>query len=274
MGNRKSMAVIGINGNHYFDLESYLDMKEFDRLQPEIYLGFSQAREFAKEGTWMTPGFTFDNMSYKVNWKPIYRALEDFMKLSEDDPIKQAGLPLYNDIKNYQSRNKFTRFLKIALGAYDPYTYYFLWEEGSWNDRTAPRKLTEEAKYFPNVVRWVENLIVEQIFSHIGRVIFFHCEADGIPFEHRDLDAKNGIDVVKPHRNEFIHVRPNTKKAFYIWDPLTQNKTYINTRAAWWNDQDWHGGEKIIEQSYSLRIDGRFTEEFRKKLKIDHLEFY
>ena len=59
-----------------------------------------------------------------------------------------------------------------------------------------------------------------------------------------------------------------------MWDPETKNKIYFNTRAAWWNDQDWHGGEQIMEQSYALRIDGKFTEEFRKKLGIDHLENY
>lgn len=266
--------IIGINGQPYFDMEQYLDMNEFDQLQPEIIRGFAEAREYAKEGTWMEPGFTFKDMSYQPNWKPIYQALQEFMALPDSDPIKQAGLDLYKDIKNYKQRNKFTRFLKMSMGAYDPYIYYFLWEEGSWDDRTAARKLTEEAEYFPGLVKWVENLISQGIFEHIGRVIFFHCEADGIPFEHRDLDAKNGIDKTFPHRNEFIHIRPNTKKAFYIWDPEHKNKIYLNTRAAWWNDQDWHGGERILEQSYSLRIDGKFTDQFRKTLGIDHLDSY
>jgi hypothetical protein len=48
----------------------------------------------------------------------------------------------------------------------------------------------------------------------------------------------------------------------------------LNTRAAWWNDVDWHGGERIMEQSYGLRIDGKFTQDFRKQLGIDHLEIY
>jgi len=264
----------GINNQPYVDMTPYINMDEFDQLQPEIIRGFAEAREFAKEGTWMKPGFSFNNMSYKLHWKPIYQAMEEFMELPKDDPVYLGGIDLFKDFKDYKQRNKFTRYLKMAMGAYDPYIYYFLWEEGSWDDRTAPRKLTEEAQYFPNVVKWVEDLITLGIFEHIGRVIFFHCEADGIPFEHRDLDAKNGVDVVKPHRNEFIHIRPNTKKAFYLWDPESKNKTYLNTRAAWWNDVDWHGGERIMEQSYSLRIDGKFTEAFRKKLGISHLENY
>jgi hypothetical protein len=264
----------GINNQPYIDMTPHINMDEFDQLQPEIIRGFAEAREYAKEGTWMKPGFSFDNMSYRLHWKPVYQAMEEFMELPKNDPIYQGGIDLFKDFKDYKQRNKFTRYLKMSMGAYDPYIYYFLWEEGSWDDRTAPRKLTEEAQYFPNVVKWVEDLITLGIFEHIGRVIFFHCEADGIPFEHRDLDAKNGIDVVKPHRNEFIHIRPNTKKAFYLWDPETKDKTYLNTRAAWWNDVDWHGGERIMEQSYSLRIDGKFTEAFRKKLGIAHLENY
>lgn len=43
----------------------YLDMERFDEMQPEILSGFATAREYAKEGTWMAPGFTFEQMSYR-----------------------------------------------------------------------------------------------------------------------------------------------------------------------------------------------------------------
>jgi hypothetical protein len=265
----------GINNTPYFKLDDRLNMQEFDRLQPEIIKGFAEARHHAKEGTWMRPGFDQSQGSYTWHWKPIYKALDEFLALPDSDPIKQGGQDLYNNITDHQSRNVFTRYLKMAMGAYDPYIYYFLWEEGSWDDRTAPRKLTAEAEYFPNVVNWVESLIQENVFEHVGRVIFFVCEHGGYPFEHRDLDGDRGPDqTYTPHRNEFIHIRPNTKKAFYLWDPEKKNKVYLNSRAAWWNDQDWHGGEMIMEQSYGLRIDGKFTEDFRKKLGIDHLENY
>lgn len=264
----------GINNQPYYDIENFLDMKEFDRLQPEIIRGFADAREFAKEGTWMKPAFRVEDMSYIPNWKPIYKAIEEFLALPDDDPIKQGGIDLYRDFQDFRIRNRFTRYIKMAMGAYDPYIYYFLWEQGSWDDRTAPRKLTPEAEYFPNTVKWVESL-VGTIFEDIGRVIFFHCEADGIPFEHRDLDGTKGIqDGYTPHRNEFIHIRPNLKKPFYLWDPENQNKIYINSRAAWWNDQDWHGGDRLMQQSYGLRIDGKFTENFRKQLGVNQLDHY
>jgi hypothetical protein len=264
----------GINNQHYIDMSPYLDMDTFDTLQPEIIRGFADAREFAKEGTWMKPAFKIEDMSYIPNWKPIYKAIEEFLALPEDDPIKQGGIDLYRDFQDFRVRNRFTRYIKMAMGAYDPYIYYFLWEQGSWDDRTASRKLTEEAVHFPSTVKWIESMI-GTVFEDIGRVIFFHREADGVAFEHRDLDGSKGLQQgYTAHRNEFIHIRPNLKAPFYLWDPEKQCRTYINCRAAWWNDQDWHGGDRLMQQSWGLRIDGKFTDEFRKSLGVSHLESY
>lgn len=265
----------GINNLPYYDMTPYLDMESFDLLLPEIYRGFADAREYAKEGTWMKPAFRIEDMSYIPNWKPIYKAIEEFLALPDDDPIKKGGIDLYRDFHDFRVRNRFTRYIKMAMGAYDPYIYYFLWEQGDWHDRQAERNLTEEAHFFPNTVEWVKNLMTNGTFENIGRVIFFHREADGVAFEHRDLDGTKGIQTgYTPHRNEFIHIRPNLKSPFYLWDPDLKNRTYINTRAAWWNDQDWHGGDRIMQQSWGLRIDGKFTKEFRKRLGVDHLDSY
>jgi hypothetical protein len=265
----------GIGGKPYIALDQHLDIEGFRKLHPEICRGFALAREYAKEGTWMSPGFNPKDMSYILNWKPIYQAVQEYQALPKNDPIRQHGDDLFENIKDYQSRNKFTRYLKAVMGAKDPYIYYFLWNEGDWDHRNAERQITEESKYFPGLVTWIKNLLAQQIISSIGRVIFFHCEHDGQPFEHRDLDGRHGNQQgYSDHRNEFIHIRHNTKRGFYIWNPETQNKIYINSNSAFWNDQDWHGGEVNAEQEYGLRIDCVFTDEFRKKLNIDHLKSY
>lgn len=268
----------GIDGHPYIDLDPYIDTLGFQNLHPEICKGFALARDFAKEGTWMTPGYKFDDMSYILNWKPIYKAFEEYQKLPDDNPIKIQGREIFpKDFKDYKQRNIFTRYLKSALGANDPYIYYFLWEEGDWNNRSGTRNPTAIQHHFPGVVKWVENLVETNIITQIGRVIFFHCEHNGIAFEHRDLDARNGVlenNYYTTHRHEFIHIRYRTKRGFYIWDPAKQNKVYINSNAAFWNDEDWHGGECSNEQEYGMRVDCVFSDDFRKKIGIDHLEGY
>jgi hypothetical protein len=268
----------GIGGAPYINLDKHLNIPSFLELHPEICKGFAMARDYAKEGTWMKPGFTWDDASYIINWKPIYQAVTEYLALPLAHPIRVVGDSMYfTDLSNFKNRNTFTRYLKMAMGANDPYIYYFLWDQGDWNNRTDVRKPTEESQYFPGVVEWVNNLVSQNIISQIGRVIFFHCDHNGLAFEHRDLDAKNGIsnnNSYSNHRNEFIHIRFRTKRGFYVWDPDTKNKHYINSHASFWNDEDWHGGEVSNEQEYALRIDCKFTKQFRNTIGIGHLTSY
>jgi len=268
----------GIGGKPYINLDPYLDIEGFRKLHPENCRGFALARDYAKEGTWMAPGFDWSDASYIIDWKPIYKAWEEYQSLPEDNPIKIEGNKILpTDFSDYKQRNIFTRYLKTTLGANDPYTYYFLWNEGDWNERNAERQKTEESKFFPGMVDWVKNLQSSGIIDRIGRVIFFHCDHNGKAFEHRDLDAKNGIldkNEYRPHDNEFIHVRYRTKRGFYVWDPEEENKYYLNCHAAFWNDQDWHGGESSKEVEYGIRIDCKFSKEFKEQLGIGHLSYY
>ncbi len=265
----------GINNKPYIDLDPLLDIQGFQQLHLEICRGMATAREYAKEGTWMKPGFTFEDMSYRPNLKPIYQSFEEYQSLPDDNPIKLEGQKIFpQDFKDYKQRNLFVRYLKNAMGAHDPYIYYLLWEEGSnMKDRgEVEREPLPEQQHFPGVVKWVESLKQQNIIEHIGRVIFFVSESSSKPFEHRDLDADT--PTYTDHNIEFIHIRPNTKRGFYIWDPETNRKHYVNSHACFFNDQDWHGGEFSMEQEYGLRIDCKFTQEFKKQLGIDHLGHY
>jgi len=268
----------GIGSRPYIDLDSHLDVESFKKLHPEICKGFALAREYAKEGTWMKPEFDWNDASHIINWKPIYKAFEEFEKLPDNDPIKIEGMKLYpSNFKNFKERNTFLTYLKMTMGAHDPYIYYFLWEDADRSDRDGSERLpTEEQKFFPGVVNWINNLKNNNIIDTIGRVLFFVSNSSSKPFEHRDIDysTQSNKDGYSNHKTEFIHIRPLIKRGFYIWDPQQQKKCYINSHASFFNDQDWHGGEFSMEHEYGLRIDCKFTDEFRKKIGIDHLEHY
>ena len=111
----------GIGGKPYINLDPFLDVQGFIDLHPEICKGLALARDYAKEGTWMTPGFDQSRGSYKWDWKPIYKAHEEYLALADDHPVKVQGQEIYpTDFKDYKQRNLFTRYLKSALGANDP----------------------------------------------------------------------------------------------------------------------------------------------------------
>ena len=76
-----SCMIKGIGGQPYIALDEHIDIEGFRNLHPEICRGFALAREYAKEGTWMSPGFDPKDMSYQLNWKPIYMALEEYLSL-------------------------------------------------------------------------------------------------------------------------------------------------------------------------------------------------
>ena len=138
------------------------------------------------------------------------------------------------------------------------------------------RAPTDEQRYFPGVVEWVNDLKTNGIIEHIGRVLFFVCESGSKPFEHRDLDysIQGDNNGYSRHNIEFIHIRSCLKRGFYIWDSSNKKKTYVNSHACFFNDQDWHGAELGMEQEYSLRIDCKFTDDFKKILGIDILSYY
>jgi len=261
----------GINGQPYIDLDSYIDVDGFVNLHAEMSKGIVLSK-YKKEGNILKPSGAMEPGSWTAHFKPSCVALEEYYKLPEDDPIRQAG----RELGEMDNRDQFIQYLKLTMGAYDAYQFVFLkTEEGGWDSRFDQKEWTPDAVHFPNLKLWLENLVTTGIFTHLGRILFFKQEHDCVPVCHRDLyGTELGIHGYSTHRNEFIHITPNSQKQLYLWNPETNEKVHIPSRACWFNDSDWHGSEKTNTQAYGLRIDGRFTEDFRRQLGIDHLDSY
>lgn len=258
----------GINSQPYLDLEPHIDIEGFTKLHYEICRGLVQS-EYKKEGNMVKPGGC--EGTYELTFKPLYQALEEYHQLPYEHEIRVQG----RLIGEYQNRDQFMLFLKLAMGAYDPYQFIFLkTEDGGWQSRFEEKSWTPDAvKHFANLKLWLEKLVTDGVFEHLGRIIFFKAEHDCIMPLHRDLILPDEHDYFD-HRHEFIHVRPNLDKPFYIWDPEIDHKVLAESRAIFFNDQDWHAGGRTTKQTYSLRIDGIFTKEFRNKIGIGHLDHY
>ena len=235
-----------IYGQSFIDLEKYIDLTEFDSLRLEICRGIATARDLAFDGLQYVPEGTMHPhaQGYEVN--PLFEVTPKWDALPEDDPVKIAGKDL--------TYNQRTDFLKNAYGAYDYYRLFQIFTEDGMN--------VEVAKHFPGLTKWIQSFVTSGILKNLHSSNLISVDAGGIPWEHYDPAEGYETPGFLP---EFIHIKTDCDRPFYILNPDTGERTFMNTRVAYWNERDWHGGLPVWRPTYTLRINGYFTEEFKEK---------
>lgn len=120
-------------------------------------------------------------------------------------------------------------------------------------------KPTAEAALFPQLQQWIRE---SGIFTETGRKVFFiQIAGQGSPI-HTDFDpSKVSPELRKP--GEFIWLTP----------PQLPKRLTVDGQPApwccWFNHFSPHGSQPETDTRWSLRIDGVFTEEFRKHFKCE-----
>jgi hypothetical protein len=263
----------GINGQPIVDMSRFLSYNEFKSLEPDILAGIAETKDMAFEGIWVN----LENHPASTNpqnWKTIPEGLLDFLKDTQITPDSKP-MQWYKDLGNIESRNKLTRFLKSKYGVYDPLTVFFLRSDVNFGGNTMDHVDTNDiASYFPNTMQWVESL-VGVVFTEVTKVLIFYVEHDGDTLEHTDLSPNDDLTLPldKVHKDidqqpHFIHLRLDTSRGFYVFDPETKNKYFANSWACWFNSKEWHSATKSIAPGWSLRIDGPFTDAIKKELNL------
>jgi hypothetical protein len=75
---------------------------------------------------------------------------------------------------------------------------------------------------------------------------------------HRDHDSPDLC-------HEFVWFRTNLDKPFFMLDPDTGEKLYVRSHAAWFDTvNQYHGADGTGGLSFSIRVDGRFSADFRR----------
>jgi len=253
----------GLHGLPFYELEKFIDMESFDKIQIDIWKGIAVARSKVRHG-YLPPYLIYDpdKLSSKLTVRPLMAAYQEYKNLPDTDILKVTG----EEIRKVYGHNALTTFLKYAYGAHDACAHYLFWDHfAGWRDNVDHRTFTDIVEDFPTLISWIDNLVTDGIFSNIGRAYLISIDSNGHSFEHCDpaLDPDVDSDVYP----EFIHIRPNLNRQFYVYDIDEKKKYYLNSRVGWWNDRDMHGGEVSAEPSYAIRIDGIFTNEFRHKIK-------
>lgn len=253
-----------VHGRTHFELEQFIDLTKFDAIQLDIIKGIATAKPLSQHG-YLPPFLIYDpaELSEELRVEPLMKSYQTYRALSDSDLIKRTG----EEIKQQHGYNALTTFLKYIYGAHDLYSHYLFWDHfKGWRSNVNHRELTPITEHFSTLIQWIDSLVTDNIFSNIGRAYLIAIESNGYSFEHRDPPLDPDVDAsVFP---EFIHIRPSIDRPFYVYDSESKQKHYINSRIGWWNDRDIHGGEPAGAPSYAVRIDGIFSDNFRKRIGL------
>jgi hypothetical protein len=130
--------------------------------------------------------------------------------------------------------------------------------EDSYYDLDRPElwERTEEAAEFAPLMAFIDTLP----FAATGRMIVMYDPVGREVPAHCDHDR---ADI----RHEFVWFRTNFAKPFYMLNPATSEKLYVRSHAAWFDTvNQFHGADASHAPSFSVRVDGIFTDEFRQRL--------
>jgi hypothetical protein len=97
-------------------------------------------------------------------------------------------------------------------------------------------------------------------FKATGRILIMYDESGRAVTAHRDHDSTETC-------HEFVWFRTNLSKPFYVLDHRTGEKLYVTSHSAWFDTvNQFHGSDAAEGLSFSIRVDGHFTDEFRRKI--------
>jgi hypothetical protein len=115
---------------------------------------------------------------------------------------------------------------------------------------------SDEAGEFPELMDFIATLP----FEATGRMLIIYDEGGRAVSAHRDHDR---TDLC----HEFIWFRTNLGKPFYMLNPDGGEKLYVSSHSAWFDTvNQFHGADASAGLSFSIRVDGRFSEKFRRQI--------
>ena len=97
-------------------------------------------------------------------------------------------------------------------------------------------------------------------FRETGRLIIMYDHSGRAVTARRDHDSAELC-------HEFIWFRTNFSKPFYMLNPDSGEKLYVRSHSAWFDTvNQYHGADGSDGLSFSIRVDGRFSDEFRAQI--------
>jgi hypothetical protein len=131
----------------------------------------------------------------------------------------------------------------------EPENYYDL-------DQTYLWQRSAEADEFAELMDFIDTLP----FKAKGRMIIMYDRDGRAVSAHRDHES---VELC----HEFVWFRTSLDKPFYMLNPESGEQLYVRSHAAWFDTvNQFHGADATGALSFSIRVDGVFTDEFRSRI--------
>ena len=123
-------------------------------------------------------------------------------------------------------------------------------------DRTELWEPSQAALEFAPLMDFIATLP----FAATGRMLIMYDPDGRAVSAHKDHDSAELC-------HEFIWLRTNRSKPFYMLDPETGKRAYVEGYAAWFDTvNQFHGADASGGLSFSIRVDGVFNDTLRSQI--------
>lgn len=239
--------MINILGQPYLVLDQHVDTKTFDSIIDDIILGIARSRYAA--GPANTGTGYLDKSKHSAF--EIYRSI-----------LADSTHPYYEIVKNLKNWEPFT-FIQYKWPSHVLGQCLLLRSSGidAYESKHDPSYCRDHPiiSNFTSFVNWLKS---SNIFEFIGRIVIFLNETGSSVLEHQDY--QDGVSK----KDQFIWICPMGNKKFYVRDG--DNKVYFNSRFCYFDNANIHGSDIIEQSSFSIRVDGKFSQSFLDKTNLKH----
>ena len=174
----------------------------------------------------------------------IRERIERHIRAERDEPFRTGALTL----KLSSPKKPGSRVIHSARSK-RPFKYSDLDKPGLW-------ERTKEAGEFSRLM----DLIATFPFKATARIMILYDDSGKPVTAHRDHISVNVC-------HEFIWFRTNLGKPFYMLNHKTKQKRYVESYSAWFDSvNQFHGAEAHDGLSFSIRVDGLFSDEFKARI--------
>jgi len=241
-----------INNQLSVDLQSYVDVDSLLALRPYFAKAIVENWQYAGPTRSLR-----SNVLDQTAWP-----LTDAMRDAQNHPERFPSAEFLQELKERDHLASYLRFMEPVNYSGFSLNLKYIKDPALWTHREDPANVVDAPACDKFGFFW-DWLAQQDIFVTPARTTIYISEATMQGLEHRDVAGDS-----KP--NQFIWINLDQRKKLYVIDNETNERHYIvDSPIAVFDDRNFHGVDPSPYASWSIRIDGYFTDTFKKKTGLD-----